>query len=100
MTKLKVTSTDKSIKTEVGPGPSDKTFKITVTPTESGRPDQRGLESRARFSKRTAKNVLRERARRPPGQAGGGQVDGNHAGANRIGIGHASGELARGPLAR
>jgi len=38
VTKLNVTSTDKSIKTEVGPGPSDKAFKITVTPTESGRP--------------------------------------------------------------
>jgi len=49
--KLNVTSTDKSIKTEVGPGASDKAFKITVTPTESGRPINAVLKVEPDFPK-------------------------------------------------
>lgn len=41
---LTVTSTDKSIATQVKPGPGDKTFSIIVTPTESGRPINAALK--------------------------------------------------------
>jgi hypothetical protein len=44
VTKLMVTSTDKSIATQVKPGPGEKTFSIIVTPTESGRPINAALK--------------------------------------------------------
>jgi DNA-binding XRE family transcriptional regulator len=70
VTKLNVTSTDKSIKTEVsGPGASDKAFKITVTPTESGRPINSVLKIEPDFPKEPAKTFyanLRVDARAKP----------------------------------
>jgi hypothetical protein len=42
--KINVTSTDKSIKTEVAPVPDKKEFRITVKPTESGRPINASLK--------------------------------------------------------
>jgi uncharacterized protein DUF1573 len=71
VTKLNVTSTDKSIKTEVSPGPSDKAFKITVTPTESGRPINSVLKIEPDFPKDPAKTFyanLRVDARAKPGE--------------------------------
>lgn len=67
--KLNVTSTDKSIKTEVGPGPSDKAFKISVTPTESGRPINAVLKIEPDFPKESPKTFyanLRVDARAKP----------------------------------
>ena len=69
VTKLNVTSTDKSIKTEVGPGPSDKAFKITVTPTETGRPINAVLKVEPDFPKDPPKTFyanLRVDARAKP----------------------------------
>jgi hypothetical protein len=54
--KLTVTSTDKAIATEVAPGPNDKTFRITVTPTESGRPINATLKIEPDFPKETTKS--------------------------------------------
>ena len=51
VTKLNVTSTDKSIATEVAPGSKEKTFQITVTPTESGRPINAALKIEPDFPK-------------------------------------------------
>lgn len=51
VTKLNVTSTDKTIATEVAPGPKEKTFQITVTPTESGRPINAALKIEPDFPK-------------------------------------------------
>jgi hypothetical protein len=68
VTKLNVTSTDKSIKTEVG-GPTDSAFKITVTPTESGRPINSVLKIEPDFPKDPAKTYyanLRVDARAKP----------------------------------
>jgi Protein of unknown function (DUF1573) len=42
--KLTVTSTDKSISTEVKPGADKKTFQLIVKPTESGRPINASLK--------------------------------------------------------
>src|SRR6476469_6116525 len=44
VTKLNVTSTDKSIATEVEPEPDAKAFRITVTPQEAGRPINAALK--------------------------------------------------------
>ena len=44
VTKLDVTSTDKSISTKVEPVPEKKEFKIIVKPTESGRPINAALK--------------------------------------------------------
>lgn len=66
--KLNVTSTDKSIKTEVG-DPTDNAFKITVTPTESGRPINSVLKIEPDFPKDPAKTYyanLRVDARAKP----------------------------------
>jgi DNA-binding XRE family transcriptional regulator len=68
VTKLNVTSTDKSIKTEVS-GPTDNTFKITITPTESGRPINSVLKIEPDFPKDPAKTFyanLRIDARAKP----------------------------------
>jgi hypothetical protein len=71
VTKLNVTCTEKSIKTEVGPGPSDKAFKITVTPTESGRPINAVLKVEPDFPKDPPKTFyanLRIDARAKPAE--------------------------------
>lgn len=49
--KLTVTSTDKSISTEVKPGTDKKTFEIVVKPTESGRPINASLKIEPDFPK-------------------------------------------------
>ena len=49
--KLTVTSSDKSIATEVKPGADKKTFKIVVKPTESGRPINAQLKIEPDFPK-------------------------------------------------
>ena len=56
VTKLNVTSTDKSISTEVKPGPEKKTFQIIVKPTESGRPINASLKIEPDFPKEAAKS--------------------------------------------
>ncbi|HXA09182.1 MAG TPA: DUF1573 domain-containing protein, partial [Chthoniobacterales bacterium] len=56
VTKLKVTSTDKSIATEVASGPKEKTFRIIVTPTESGRPINAALKIEPDFPKEAPKS--------------------------------------------
>ncbi len=69
VTKLKVTATDKSIATEVAPGPDEKTFRITVTPKESGRPINAALKIEPDFPKDAPKSFyanLRVDARAKP----------------------------------
>ena len=61
---LKVTSTDKSIATEVVPDLEKKQFRIIVRPTESGRPINAALKIEPDFPKESPKTVLCERARR------------------------------------
>jgi hypothetical protein len=56
VTKLTVTSTDKSIATEVASGPKEKTFRIIVTPTESGRPINAALKIEPDFPKEAPKS--------------------------------------------
>jgi hypothetical protein len=56
VTKLTVTSTDKSIATEVASGPKEKTFRIIVTPTESGRPINAALKIEPDFPKDAPKS--------------------------------------------
>lgn len=56
VTKLTVTSTDKSIATEVAPGPEERTFRIIVTPTESGRPINAALKIEPDFPKEAPKS--------------------------------------------
>jgi hypothetical protein len=68
VTKLKVTSTDKSIATEVAPGPDkssatevapkpgEKTFRIIVTPKENGRPINAALKIEPDFPKDAPKS--------------------------------------------
>lgn len=56
VTKLKVTATDKSITTEVMPGPGEKTFRIKVTPTESGRPINAVVKIEPDFPKEASKS--------------------------------------------
>ncbi len=56
VTKLKVTATDKAIATEVEPGPGEKTFRIIVTPTESGRPINAALRIEPDFPKEAPKS--------------------------------------------
>jgi len=51
VTKLDVTSTDKSIATEVKPVPDKKEFQIVVKPTESGRPINAALVIKADYPK-------------------------------------------------
>ena len=51
VTKLNVTSTDKSIATEVKGGPGKRDFTILVTPTESGRPINAALKIEPDFPK-------------------------------------------------
>ena len=55
VTKLTVTPTDKSIATEVESGPGQKTFRIIVTPKESGRPINASLRIEPDFPKGTPK---------------------------------------------
>jgi hypothetical protein len=72
VTKLTVTSTDKSIATEVAPGPEEKTFRITVTPTESGRPINAALKIEPDFPKEAPKSFyanLRVDSRAKPAAA-------------------------------
>jgi hypothetical protein len=56
VTKLTVTSTDKSIATAVTSEPKEKTFRITVTPTESGRPINAALKILPDFPKEPQKS--------------------------------------------
>jgi len=49
--KLNVTSTDKSIETEVVPVPNKKEFRVIVKPTESGRPINASLKIEPNFPK-------------------------------------------------
>lgn len=56
VTKLNVTATDKSIATKVTPGPDEKTFRIIITPTESGRPINASLKIEPDFPKEAAKS--------------------------------------------
>jgi hypothetical protein len=51
VTKLNVTSTDKSLATEVEPEPDAKAFRITVTPQEAGRPINAALKIEPDFPK-------------------------------------------------
>jgi len=51
VTKLDVTSSDKSIATEVKPVPEKKEFQIVVKPTESGRPINAALVIKADYPK-------------------------------------------------
>ena len=51
VTKLNVTSTDKSLSTEVEPEPDAKAFRITVTPQEAGRPINAALKIEPDFPK-------------------------------------------------
>ncbi|MEO6970695.1 MAG: DUF1573 domain-containing protein [Chthoniobacterales bacterium] len=55
VTKLKVTATDKSITTQVKPGPGERDFSIVVTPTESGRPINAALKIEPDFPKEAPK---------------------------------------------
>jgi hypothetical protein len=55
VTKLNVTSTDKSISTEVQPVPDKKEFKIVVKPTEAGRPINASLKIEADYPKESPK---------------------------------------------
>ncbi|HEY3600453.1 MAG TPA: DUF1573 domain-containing protein [Chthoniobacterales bacterium] len=53
--KLNVTSTDKSISTQVEPVPDKKEFKIIVKPTEAGRPINAALRIEPDYPKGSAK---------------------------------------------
>ena len=69
VSKLKVTATDKAIATEVASGPGEKTFRIIVTPTESGRPVNAALKIEPDFPKEAPKSFyanLRVDARAKP----------------------------------
>jgi len=55
VTKLNITSTDKSIATQVKGGPGEKDFRIIVTPTESGRPINAALKIEPNFPKEAPK---------------------------------------------
>ena len=55
VTRLKVTATDKSITTQVKPGPGERDFSIVVTPTESGRPINAALKIEPDFPKEAPK---------------------------------------------
>ena len=71
VTKLNVTSTDKSIATKVEPEPDAKAFRITVTPQEAGRPINAALKIEPDFPKDAPKtfyaNVrVDSRAKMPP----------------------------------
>lgn len=71
VTKLNVTSTDKSIATKVVPEPDAKAFKIIVTPQEAGRPINAALKIEPNFPKDAPKtfyaNVrVDSRAKMPP----------------------------------
>ena len=55
-----MTSTDKSIATEVKPGSGQKTFEIVVKPTESGRPINASLKIEPDFPKDAPRELLRE----------------------------------------
>jgi Protein of unknown function (DUF1573) len=71
VTKLNVTSTDKSITTEVEPEPDAKAFRIVVTPQEAGRPINAALKIEPDFPKDAPKtfyaNVrVDSRAKMPP----------------------------------
>jgi len=55
VTKLNVTSTDKSISTEVKPDADKKGFKIIVKPTEAGRPINAALRIEPDYPKGSAK---------------------------------------------
>lgn len=72
VTKFKVTATDQSISTQVAPGPGEKTFRITVTPTESGRPINAALKIEPDFPKEAPKTFyanLRVDSRAKPAAA-------------------------------
>jgi len=56
VTKLNVTSTDKSIATQVKGGPGERDFTIVVTPTESGRPINAALKIEPDFPKDDSKS--------------------------------------------
>lgn len=56
VTKLNVTSTDKSISTEVQPGPDKKGFRLIVKPTEGGRPINGTLKIEPDFPKDAPKS--------------------------------------------
>jgi Protein of unknown function (DUF1573) len=56
VTKLTVTSTDKSIATKVVPEPKEKAFRVIVTPTESGRPINAALKIEPDFPKDAPKS--------------------------------------------
>lgn len=56
VTKLTVTSTDKSIATEVVSAPKEKSFRIIVTPQESGRPINAALKIEPDFPKDAPKS--------------------------------------------
>ena len=71
VTKLNVTSTDKSIATEVVPDPEAKEFRIIVKPQEAGRPISAALKIEPDFPKDAPKvfyaNVrVDSRAKMPP----------------------------------
>ncbi|HEY3664318.1 MAG TPA: DUF1573 domain-containing protein [Chthoniobacterales bacterium] len=71
VTKLNITSTDKSISTEVVPDKEKKEFKIIVTPKESGRPINASLKIEPDYPKDSPKtfyaNVrVDSRAKMPP----------------------------------
>ncbi len=56
VSKLDVTSTDKSVSIEVAEGPGEKTFRIVVTPKESGRPINAALKINPDFPKEAPKS--------------------------------------------
>ncbi len=71
VTKLNVTSTDKSITTEVVPDKENKEFKIVVTPQEAGRPINASLKIESDFPKDAPKSYyanvrVDSRAKMPP----------------------------------
>jgi hypothetical protein len=71
VTQLKVTSTDKSLATEVVPDPEAKEFRVIVTPQEAGRPISATLKIEPDFPKDKPKvfytNVrVDSRAKMPP----------------------------------
>jgi len=71
--KLTVTSTDKTVSTEVKPGADKKTFEITVKPTESGRPINASLTIEPDFPKDAPRkfyaNVRVDARAQMPGEA-------------------------------
>ena len=71
VTKLSVTSTDKSITTEVVPDKENKEFKILVTPQEAGRPINASLKIESDYPKDAPKSYyanvrVDSRAKMPP----------------------------------